>query len=74
MHDESACIPKERGTVQTGALVSLSQDTAVKKLAEKEHNIVQWSEYDKGGHFFAFEQPETFAEDVRQFFRRIQSQ
>ncbi|WP_277631410.1 epoxide hydrolase family protein [Atopococcus tabaci] len=74
MHDESAWIPKERGIVPTGGLVSLSQDVAVKQLADKEHNIVQWNEYDKGGHFFAFEQPETFVEDVRQFFRRIQSQ
>ncbi|MBD1379456.1 epoxide hydrolase [Bacillus sp. IB182487] len=74
MHDESAWVPKGRGTVPTGVLLSLSHDTAIKRLAEKDHNLVHWKEYEQGGHFFALEQPELFAEDVRLFFRNIQSQ
>ena len=32
-------------------------------------NIVHWREYDKGGHFAAFEVPETFVSDLRECFR-----
>lgn len=74
MHDESAWIPKGRGTVPTGVLLPLSHDTAIKHMAEKDHNVVHWQEYEKGGHFFALEQPELFAEDVRMFFCQVQSQ
>ncbi|WP_313804033.1 epoxide hydrolase [Cytobacillus sp.] len=73
MHDEAAWVPKGRGTVPTGVLLSLSQDTAIRSLAEKKHNIVRWKEYKNGGHFFALEQPEQFVEDVRMFFRIVQS-
>jgi epoxide hydrolase len=71
MHDESAWIPKGRGTVPTGVLLSLSHDTAIRSLAEKDHNIVHWTECEQGGHFFAMEQPQRFAEDVRLFFRSL---
>lgn len=32
-------------------------------------NIQHWNEMDKGGHFAAFEQPEIFVDEVREFFR-----
>jgi pimeloyl-ACP methyl ester carboxylesterase len=32
-------------------------------------NVVHWREYDKGGHFAAFEVPETFVADLRECFR-----
>jgi pimeloyl-ACP methyl ester carboxylesterase len=31
--------------------------------------LCHWAEYDKGGHFAAFEVPETFVNEVRTFFR-----
>ena len=34
-------------------------------------NIQHWAEFDKGGHFAAFEQPETFINDLRSFFRAV---
>ncbi len=34
-------------------------------------NIVHWSEFDKGGHFAAFEQPAVFVDDVRACFSQI---
>ncbi len=34
-------------------------------------NIVHWSEFDKGGHFAAFERPEVFVEDVRSCFSKL---
>ena len=33
--------------------------------------LCHWAEYDKGGHFAAFEVPETFVSEVRTFFRRF---
>jgi len=32
-------------------------------------NIAHWREYDRGGHFAAFEVPETFVHDLRECFR-----
>ncbi len=34
-------------------------------------NIVHWSEFDKGGHFAAFERPEVFVDDVRACFSKV---
>ena len=67
-HDPSASAPRERGTVPTGVAVSLTQDVAIRKLAERDHNVVHWSEFERGGHFAAMENPEFLAGDVRAFF------
>ena len=67
-HDPSLFAPAERGTVPTGVAVSLTQDVAVRKLAERDHNVVHWSEFERGGHFAAMENPEFLAGDVRAFF------
>jgi pimeloyl-ACP methyl ester carboxylesterase len=34
-------------------------------------DIRHWTDFDRGGHFAAFEQPELFVEDVRAFFRLV---
>jgi pimeloyl-ACP methyl ester carboxylesterase len=60
-----------RGTVPTGVLVSTTKDITVRRFAEREHNVVHWTEYDRGGHFFALEQPRLFTADVRDFFRKV---
>jgi pimeloyl-ACP methyl ester carboxylesterase len=57
--------------VPTGVAVSTTQDIAIRRLAEREHNIVYWSEFDKGGHFAAMENPEFLVDDVRAFFRTL---
>jgi epoxide hydrolase len=67
-HDPAMWAPKERGTTPTGVLVSLGSDVAIRRFAERDHNVVHWSEFDRGGHFFALEQPELFVGDVRKFF------
>ncbi len=67
-HDQGGWAPKPRGTVPTGVAVSLSQDVAIRRFAERDHNIVHWSELDRGGHFLALEEPELFVRDVRRFF------
>ncbi|THV29097.1 epoxide hydrolase family protein [Glycomyces paridis] len=51
----------------TGVLVS-GHDVAVRPWAERDFNVVRWTEFGEGGHFFASERPELFAADVRAFF------
>jgi hypothetical protein len=42
----------------------------VRKWVEKSFtNIQHWREFEKGGHFAAFEVPETFVTEVRDTFR-----
>ena len=44
----------------------------VRKWVEPTYTDIQyWAEYDHGGHFAAFEVPDTFVDDLRQFFRRF---
>ena len=35
------------------------------------HNVVHWSEFDRGGHFAALEAPDLLAADLREFFRTL---
>ncbi|WP_216216275.1 epoxide hydrolase family protein [Amycolatopsis aidingensis] len=58
-----------RGTVPTGVLVS-AHDVTIRPGAERDHNIVHWTELDRGGHFLAMEAPAALVEDVRLFFRK----
>jgi epoxide hydrolase len=43
----------------------------LRHLAEQTDNIVQWSEFERGGHFAAMEEPDLLIEDLRTFFRRL---
>jgi pimeloyl-ACP methyl ester carboxylesterase len=43
----------------------------LRHIAERADNIVQWTEYDRGGHFAALEQPEILVNDIRRFFRGL---
>ncbi|RJL19973.1 epoxide hydrolase family protein [Bailinhaonella thermotolerans] len=68
----SRVTPTSRPATPTGVAV-FAADIArpVRRLAEKAHNIVHWSEFPRGGHFAAMEQPGLFTIDVRAFFRRF---
>jgi epoxide hydrolase len=70
-HDPSLFAPRERSSVPTGVAVSTTQDIAIRRLAERDHNIVRWTEFDRGGHFAAMENPGFLVEDVRAFFRGL---
>lgn len=40
----------------------------VRRFAERDYpNIVRWTEFDRGGHFAAMEQPDLFVADLREF-------
>jgi pimeloyl-ACP methyl ester carboxylesterase len=40
----------------------------IRRLAERDNNIVHWTEFDRGGHFAALEQPDLLVADIRTFF------
>lgn len=70
-HDPGAWAPKDRGTVPTGVALAKNTDIAIRRFAERDHNVVRWSEFDRGGNFLSLEQPEIFAADVTRFFVEV---
>jgi pimeloyl-ACP methyl ester carboxylesterase len=38
---------------------------------ERQYNVTHWADMPRGGHFAAMEQPESFAMDLRRFFRTV---
>jgi epoxide hydrolase len=44
---------------------------ALRHIAERTNNIVQWTELDRGGHFAAIEAPDLLVADIRTFFRAL---
>jgi pimeloyl-ACP methyl ester carboxylesterase len=73
LHDADAKKKKLRNMVPTGVAVSLTQDVAIRRWAERDNNIVHWTELDRGGHFAALEVPELLVEDLRKFFRSLRA-
>jgi microsomal epoxide hydrolase len=66
--------PPAVSTVSTGVAVFPAEIAPpVRRLAEQSNHIVHWSEFDRGGHFAAMEEPGVLIEDVREFFRRFRS-
>ena len=44
----------------------------IRAWAERDNtNIIHWSEFERGGHFAAMEEPDLFVQDVRDFFRLV---
>ena len=61
--------PPAPSTAPTGVAVFPEEIAApVRRLAEQTNNIVHWSEFDRGGHFAAMEEPDLLIGDVREFF------
>ena len=63
-------IPVPFSDVPTGVAV-FPMDITIRNIAEREHNIVHWSEFGRGGHFAAMEAPDLLTTDVRDFFRLL---
>jgi epoxide hydrolase len=59
-----------RSAVPTGVAV-FPDDFSVRRLVEREHTVVHWTEFERGGHFAAMETPDLLVEDIRQFFRQV---
>jgi pimeloyl-ACP methyl ester carboxylesterase len=67
--------PRHTITVPTGVAVFPKEIVPpVRKWMQGNYtNIQHWREMPKGGHFAAFEQPELFIGEVRDFFRKLRS-
>ena len=64
--------PPVPSTASTGVAVFPAEIGApVRRLAEQSNHIVHWSEFDRGGHFAAMEEPDLLVGDVRAFFRQF---
>lgn len=63
---------REPVTVPVGAAVFPKEMyRPIRRWAEESHRIVHWTEFDRGGHFAAMEQPDALVADVRAFFRGL---
>jgi microsomal epoxide hydrolase len=43
----------------------------IRRFAELNHNIVRWTEFDRGGHFAGMEEPDLLIGDLRNAFREF---
>jgi pimeloyl-ACP methyl ester carboxylesterase len=59
-----------RSPVPTAVAV-FPNDLTIRPLAERDHNVVHWAEFSRGGHFAAMEAPDLLVGDVREFFRQV---
>ncbi|GAA1669905.1 epoxide hydrolase [Nonomuraea maheshkhaliensis] len=62
--------PVDKSDVPTGVAV-FPGDAGIRRVAEREHNVIHWSEFGRGGHFAAMEAPDLLVADVRAFFRLV---
>lgn len=62
--------PPQRSPVPTAVAV-FPGDSTVRAFAEREHNVVRWTRFDRGGHFAALQAPDLLVGDVREFFRAL---
>jgi len=72
-HDASMWAQKPPAIVPTGVAVFSTGDFAIRRFAEKAHNITHWSEFYRGGHFPALEAPDLLTGDIRAFFTTLTS-
>jgi epoxide hydrolase len=62
--------PLESSGVPTGCAL-FPGDNTIRAIAERQNNVVHWTEHDRGGHFAAMEAPDLLVEDIRTFFRKV---
>lgn len=55
------------------ACASFPGDVTVRAIAERQNDVVRWTEYDRGGHFAAMEAPDLLVADVREFFATLRA-
>ncbi len=67
--------PGERIGVPTGfARFAVEITRPPRTWVERAFNLTHWSDFDRGGHFAALEEPELLVEDIRAFFRPLRKQ
>ncbi|MFE9452834.1 epoxide hydrolase family protein [Streptomyces sp. NPDC006739] len=56
------------------ALFPADPQIPLRHKADRTENIVRWTEFDRGGHFAAMEEPDLLVGDLRAFFRQLRDQ
>jgi epoxide hydrolase len=71
-HAHYRSAPPEPSATPT-ALAVFRHDNFIplRHIAEQTNTIVRWTEYDRGGHFAAMEQPDLLVTNIREFFRQL---
>jgi pimeloyl-ACP methyl ester carboxylesterase len=70
-----AAAPAEPSTAPTALAVFPAEiQLPLRHRAERTENLVRWTEFDRGGHFAAMEEPDLLVGDVRAFFRQLREQ
>jgi pimeloyl-ACP methyl ester carboxylesterase len=67
-HDPSTFAPQPKSDVPLAVLLSQTQDITLRRLAERDHTLVRWTEVERGGHFLAMENAQALAADLSAFF------
>ncbi|MEU8630689.1 epoxide hydrolase family protein [Amycolatopsis sp. NPDC048633] len=66
--------PPASNTVPTGVAVFPDDiGLPIRTLAERTDKIVRWTEFPRGGHFPALEEPDALIGDIREFFRALRA-
>ncbi|MFF3247224.1 epoxide hydrolase family protein [Streptomyces sp. NPDC002870] len=66
--------PPEPSTAPTALAVFPHENfIPLRHIAERTNTIVRWTEFDRGGHFPAMEEPDLLVADVRGFFRALRA-
>ncbi|WCH96560.1 epoxide hydrolase [Streptomyces moderatus] len=64
--------PSEPSAAPTAlALFPAEPQIPLRHEARRTENLVRWTEFDRGGHFAAMEEPDLLVDDVRAFFRQL---
>ncbi|WP_156677635.1 epoxide hydrolase family protein [Nocardia sp. Root136] len=50
------------------AVMPFDLGVPMRRMAERNHNIVRWTEFERGGHFAAMEEPDLIIDDLRAAF------
>ncbi|MFG2788035.1 epoxide hydrolase family protein [Streptomyces sp. NPDC048419] len=65
-------LPTEPSAAPTAlAVFPAEPQLPLRHKAERTENLVRWTEFDRGGHFAAMEEPDLLVGDVRAFFRQL---
>jgi pimeloyl-ACP methyl ester carboxylesterase len=63
--------PEPSGTPTAIAVFPQENSIALRHVGERTNNIVRWTEFDRGGHFAAMEQPQLLVWDICAFFKSL---
>lgn len=64
--------PSEPTTFPLGVAIFADDFQTIRRFAERDHhNLVHWSEFDRGGHYSGHEVPDLLAGDLKVFFAKM---